>query len=265
MEQILKYPRTRHLESSKLQPGDEDLDQVPWSELAGKYLVLEEKIDGANTGISFDAEGEMHLQCRGHFLTGGAGEKQFALFKQWAATHADSLFDMLEDRYIMYGEWMYAKHTVFYDKLPHYFMEFDVFDRKTGIWLSTAARNSLLDRSIVKAVLVLDARAYGPDDLEVVKSNVGRSHFKTPEWKENLVKVAARAGQDSDRVLKETDPSDRMEGLYIKWEEGGQVLGRYKWIRPNFVQAILESGTHWKARPIIPNQLRDGTDIFARS
>jgi hypothetical protein len=37
----------------------------------------------------------------------------------------------------MYGEWVYAKHTVFYDKLPHYFLEFDILETKTGAFLST--------------------------------------------------------------------------------------------------------------------------------
>src|SRR5205807_2014548 len=32
----------------------------------------------------------------------------------------------LTDRYILYGEWLYAKHTVFYTDLPHYFLEFDI-------------------------------------------------------------------------------------------------------------------------------------------
>ena len=49
-EQILKYPRTCHLEGSRLQPGDEDLDQVSLDALQGTYLVIEEKVDGANAG-----------------------------------------------------------------------------------------------------------------------------------------------------------------------------------------------------------------------
>ena len=48
MEQIYKYPRTRHLEGSREQAGDEDLKTVKLAELQGKYLVLEEKVDGAN-------------------------------------------------------------------------------------------------------------------------------------------------------------------------------------------------------------------------
>lgn len=75
-----KYPRTPHLEGSRLQPGDEDLDSVPFAAIRGRYVVVEEKIDGANAGIRFDGAGELYLQSRGHFLTGGPREKHFNLF-----------------------------------------------------------------------------------------------------------------------------------------------------------------------------------------
>lgn len=53
-----------------------------------------------------------------------------------------------------------------------------------------------------------------------------------------------------------------MEGLYIKVEEDDQVVGRYKLIRASFLTTVLESGSHWLNRPIPPNQLTDGLDIF---
>ena len=70
INQILKYPRTRHLEGSREQMGDEDLKCIAFGEIRGKYLVLEEKVDGANCGISFDPLGKMLLQSRGHYLNG---------------------------------------------------------------------------------------------------------------------------------------------------------------------------------------------------
>ena len=58
MLDMRKYPRTPHLQGSRLQPGDEDLDQVPFAELRGRFVVVEEKLDGANCGIRFDGAGE---------------------------------------------------------------------------------------------------------------------------------------------------------------------------------------------------------------
>ena len=94
-DRIIKYPRTRHLEGSRLGPGDEDLSQVPFASIFGKNIVIEEKIDGANCAISFDGEGNLLLQSRGHYLLGGAREKHYNLLKQWANLYQDVFFDTL--------------------------------------------------------------------------------------------------------------------------------------------------------------------------
>ena len=99
MNSILKYPRTPHLQGSRSQPGDEDMEGVPWESLIGRHLVVEEKLDGANVGLSLDEDGQLHLQSRGHFLTGGHRERHFNLFKTWAHSHQRSFWERLGDRY----------------------------------------------------------------------------------------------------------------------------------------------------------------------
>ncbi|WP_433323229.1 RNA ligase family protein [Spirillospora sp. CA-294931] len=256
-----KYPRTRHIEGSRLQPGDHDLAAVPFREVAGRYLVVEEKLDGANSGISFTAEGDLRLQSRGHFLTGGPREKQFGPFKAWASSVQQVLRERLGDRYVMYGEWLYAKHTVFYDALPHYFCEFDVLDRSDGTFLSTERRRELLAGTPVVSVPVLHE---GPlTRVAELTALVGPSTCRTAAWRDALRAAAAAGGADPDRVAGETDTSDEMEGLYIKVEEDGRTVGRYKWVRPGFLTAILDSGTHWQERPIIANGLADPEVLYA--
>ena len=44
---------------------------MPLSNLAGAPLSIEEKVDGGNCGIYFSAGGELRLQSREPFLTGG--------------------------------------------------------------------------------------------------------------------------------------------------------------------------------------------------
>lgn len=257
---MLKYPRTHHIEGSRLQPGDEDLTSAPLASLAGKNLVVEEKVDGANAGVSFEG-GRLRLQSRGHYLTGGPRELHFALFKQWAAAHEAALREALGERYVMYGEWLYARHTVYYDDLPHYFLEFDVFDREAGEFLSTPRRRGLLEGLPVRSVPVLrEGRVAHGDDLRAL---VGPSRFKSPAWRECLANEASERGLDVGRAVRETDPSDLMEGLYLKVEEGGRVAERYKFIRASFLTAVLDSGSHWLDRPIIPNRLRDPDALFS--
>ena len=250
---IIKYPRTPHIEGSRLQPGDEDLSQIPFDNIAGRHIVIEEKIDGANSALSFNPEGELLLQSRGHYLTGGYRERHYNLFKQWAGVHRDALWAVLGCRYVMYGEWMYAKHSIYYDALPHYFMEFDILDRESGRFLDTPSRAKLSAGLPICSVPVLAEGRFHRMD-EVLKY-LGDSCFITSDHIANLRSAARREGLDTDRICRETDASMTMEGLYIKVEEGGQVVQRVKYVRRSFLQTVEASGTHWLERPIVPNGL----------
>ena len=250
---IHKYPRTPHIEGSRLQPGDEDLSQIRFESIKGKYLVIEEKVDGANSAISFSEDGELLLQSRGHYLTGGYRERHYNFMKQWANYHRDTFFEMLGTRYIMYGEWLYAKHTIFYDALPNYFLEFDIMDRETGIFLDTPARHKLLKGSPVESVPVLGEGSYTSE--EQMLKLIGPSRYITVNQRENLYNAAVKLGLSPERNLNDTDLSGLMEGLYIKVEENGRVVDRMKFVRAEFLQRVDFSETHWIDRPIIPNQL----------
>jgi hypothetical protein len=257
MDQIIKYPRTHHIEGSGLQKGDGDLDVVAFVELAGKHLVVEEKLDGANAGIRFGPGGDLRLQCRGHYLTGGPGEEQFALFKTWTQCHQWTLRERLGARCVLYGEWVYAKHTVYYDRLPHYFHEFDIYDTETEEFLSTERRHALLAGSPVTSVPVLKAGPFAR--LKDLTALVRPSLYKSPEWREHFAEDAREAGTDPRVALtRETDNTDLSEGLYVKWEEDGRVMGRYKYVRRDFIQTAIDSGTHWKDRPLLRNRLAPG-------
>lgn len=291
---LLKYPRTPHLEGSRLQEGDEGYEHVPYSQLAGRYIVIEEKLDGGNSGVSYDGAGDQWLQSRGHYLAGGGRERQFNLFKRWASAHESVLLEHLEDRYVMYGEWLHKKHSVFYDALPHYFAEFDIWDRSREVFLSTDARAKVLAGAPVLAVPVLYAgiapatiqemyrlirnitSARFPDEMarlfqaagkvksiRDVRAWLPRSLAKSPAWRTRFEEVVKAENLDLAKAWKHADGSDLTEGLYIKVEENGITKERYKWVRPDFVQTILESNKHHAEQPFIPNQLRDGVDIFA--
>jgi hypothetical protein len=261
MPDFIKYPRTQHLQGSRLQAGDEDLSQVAIGSLTGGTLVWEEKIDGANAAFSFLTDGRPQLQSRGHVLRGGAREAQFDLFKAWVDTHQDAFRGALGARYIVYGEWCFAKHTVFYDRLPHYFLEFDVFDRKTEAFLSTPARKRLLGGLPIAPVPVIHEGHI--KTTKAVTALIKPSLYKSSLWRAALDDGARETGQDPTQIAAETENSDLAEGLYLKHEDGDRVIGRYKFVRADFHQAIIESGSHWHTRPIIQNRLAPGVDIFA--
>lgn len=258
---MLKYPRTPHIAGSRLQPGDEPVGQVDLESINGGQIVIEEKLDGANCALSFNSSWELQVQSRGHVLSGGAREGQFNLLKSWARSIEEVVLDRIEDRFVVFGEWCFAKHTVFYDFLPHYFFEFDVFDRRRDIFLSTSARRELLkDLPVVSVPVIHEGLPRNRVELEQL---VRPSLFKTGNWQEALRSASLAAGVDPARAAEETDRSDLAEGLYIKQEDGDKVVGRYKYVRADFLQTISDSGSHWAARPIITNVLAPGIDLSA--
>lgn len=260
MEKIFKYPRTRHIEGSRLQKGDEDLSQISFNEIKGKYIVIEEKVDGANSAISF-VDKELLLQSRGHYLTGGYRERHYNLFKQWAMIHKEELYDILGEKYVMYGEWLYAKHSIYYDKLPHYFLEFDIYDKENDVFLSTEERKKIIGNAPIVSVPVLATGKF--NKMDDVLKYLGNSNYISSDNRVNLSQEASKIGIDVDRVLRETENSMLMEGLYIKVEENGKVVDRMKYVRYSFLQTVDESQTHWLERPIVPNKLdKNINDLF---
>jgi hypothetical protein len=259
---IARYPRTAHLQGSCLQAGDDGSDQLPLAALAGRFVVIEEKMDGANCGLSFTEGGDLLLQSRGHYLAGGGSERQFNWLKPWAHAHADALLARLEDRWLMYGEAMYAKHSVWYDRLPHLLLEFDLLDRASGRFLSTRRRREMLAGLPVVSVPVLYAGPM-PTQPKLLWKLIYRSWAKSRDWRSGFEQQVRREGLPLALAWQQTNASDLSEGLYLKVENEDFVEARYKLVRPDFLQTILDSGSHHLARPILPNRLAEGVDLFA--
>ncbi len=262
--QLAKYHRTPHLQGSRYQPGDKGTP-VRYNELAGRFVVIEEKLDGSNTGLSFDAGATLLVQSRGHYLDidrAGGRERQFNMLKRWGRAQEGRLLGVLEDRFIMYGEYMYAKHSLFFDALPHLFCEFDIWDRSTETFLGTVERHALLADVPVVSVPVLYA-GVAPRRIDEILDLVGPSVARTAHWRASFEDAVARERLDLAQCWQQTDKSDFAEGLYIKVEEDGRTIGRYKFVRPDFTQTILDSGSHDSERPIIRNRLRVGVDLMA--
>ncbi len=240
--EFVKYPRTPHLFGSRGTDDDKHMGEAESLRfLADASLIVEEKIDGTNVGIHFTGDGSMRLQCRGHLITEGM-HPQYDLFKQWAAVKRPVLEERLGDRFILFGEWAYARHSVLYRQLPHYFFEFDIYDKESRAFLSLERRLDLLEGTGVHTVPVLHV---GTIDRERLQALIGPSRF------------------DSQFENPETNHMDNlMEGLYLRTEGDGVVAGRAKCVRPEFVEKIKQS-EHWQHQPMVPNRLTEGADIWS--
>ena len=245
---MIKLPRTLHIEGSRVPHGTTDPSAVQFTKLAEQFLVVEEKVDGTGVSIFFDDQLNPQILHRGSYATG----KEFTQLFRWVGTHQDELFDLLSDRYSLFGEWMLHKHTIFYDCLPHYFLGSDIYDRQEDIWLSTMARNNLLSKhSFIRQVPVIGALK--PTRLDQLTNLVGESLYQSKFWRANLWAACDKMRRPLKTVLEQTDQSGLMEGLYIKHEDDNQVLGRYKYVRLEFLDTILKSGSHLMDRKPIHN------------
>jgi len=149
---------------------------------------------------------------------------------------------------------MYKKHTIYYDRLPDYLLESDVYDRQNNIWLSTFSRDSLFaGKMFIKHVPVI--ASLKPTSLEQLTSLVGKPKYQSDYWRKSMWDVCEKSGRDTTQAFAETDASHLMEGLYIKHEDDKQVLNRYKYVRHEFVDLIVNSGTHVQDRVLVKNQI----------
>ena len=87
----------------------------------------------------------------------------------------------MQDRFILFGEWMYAQHSVHYRQLPHYFFEFDIYDKEDEVFLSLERRLALLDGTNIETVPVVHRGAVTRDQLwELIGPSRFDSRFENP-------------------------------------------------------------------------------------
>lgn len=250
---FVKYPRTKHIEGSKFTCDPIDLKKTKLNSVEGKHLVIEEKMDGTQVGIFFESRYQSRIQSRGHYVD-EIYSPEFDLLKRWVATHSSSLWDVLGDRYILFGEWLYAKHTIFYDELPDYLMEYDIFDRASNTFLSTDRRMEMLEGlSFLSSVKVLGQGRYA--NAYEIYELTGPSNFISTKQSRNFQESVIQKNLNLDIAMEQTDLTGMMEGLYIKHEYEGTVKERYKFTSYQFITLLFRLQDHWKQRPVIQNKL----------
>jgi hypothetical protein len=163
MSKLYKYPRTYHFLWS---PGTTSDDRFLRSidQFLGKEIVATEKMDGENTTMYPD-----HIHARS--LDSNHHPSRTAI-KQ---LHGQIKHNIPEGFRIC-GENMYAKHSIFYDKLPSYFLVFSIWNGDICLsWDETKEYCALLglmtvpelyrgvwNEDIIKT-LFTGASTYGPE------------------------------------------------------------------------------------------------------
>ncbi len=223
MGNFFKFPSTPYLTTSK----DQDLrsDKIMAEEERNLFLsheiTIEEKIDGANLGISFDEDGSLKLQNRGSYIV-SPFSGQWKKLDTWLQNRENDLFDILGSRYILFGEWCYASHSLKYHKLPDWFIAFDLFDKKERKFLAVKYRDQFLQNLQIPIVPMLD-----------------RGKFTLNTLNKFMKK-------------KSSYSKEKLEGIYLRYDDGRWLKKRAKMVRSGFIQNIKE---HWIDKPMEVNRL----------
>jgi hypothetical protein len=225
MTDFFRFPHTPHIAwlGSGAPRDDKVLSTEEASALLAAPVVVEEKLDGANLGISLDAGGKLRAQNRGQYLVEPyAG--QFSRLSAWLAQHESALVDALDSTLMLFGEWCAARHSLDYAALPDWFLLFDVYDRAQQRFWSSARRDAL-------------AAATGLATVPQVFS--GRTRLP-------LLQTLLETGGSRYR----TGPP---EGLVIRRDSADWCESRAKLVRAEFTQTISE---HWRDRTIEWNRVQ---------
>ncbi len=210
---FVKFPKTHWLPVSKKQHKSERyLSKTEVEELFSGKVNISEKLDGANIGLSFK-NGELILQKRGGII--GTGEHpQYGAFKDWAYQRYN-VFSRLPQDLIIFGEWMFAKHSIHYTCLPDYFFMFDVW--QDGEFLPIEERDSL-------------ASMLGIYTPPVIYEGILSVH--------DVPKLVAQSAYSEERMEGIVARNSNIRGKYVRDDF---IAGNVHWTKQSFTRNILKT------------------------
>ena len=209
-----------------------------------RAVVIEEKLDGGNIGISCGLDGELLVQNRSHYISSGDHAQYRPLFHTWLAEPArraalEALLPPGGD-VILFGEWLLARHSVPYLALPDHFVAFDVYDRRTEKFWSRPRFHAAMRTAGLAVAPVVAVRDFA--------SELGGQRRSRPH-------AASKALETALRALLETRSRFRTDGgpvegvvLRVDDADGKWLKRRCKIVRPDFVAGCGDG--HWATRAI---------------
>ncbi|KAG5653901.1 hypothetical protein H0H81_009493 [Sphagnurus paluster] len=230
--QIYKFPRTPHLINLGAASLDDILTDVAIVPSQGKVIITE-KIDGANMGFSLSHDrSRVVVQNRSHYVDSSTHE-QFKKLGAWVERHHEDLFMVLDrdpffpERFILFGEWVFATHSIPYTHLPDRFIAFDLFDRSMNRWADRERLAQILSGTTISLV---------------------------PLMYEGVMPTHAELTAMVELPSKFWD--GKVEGIYVKVERNGCVVARGKVVRGDFIAG----NEHWSRANLRVNGLETSTN-----
>jgi atypical dual specificity phosphatase len=121
---------------------------------------VQEKLDGANTGIGWLNDGPIlrnkeHILKKGYSKIKTPAKKQFTSAWNWVHKHKEDIEfiqEMCYSQITIFGEWLYAQHSLHYDKLPDLFIAYDIWSVEDNSYLSPEIVDTLLSQTDIKYI-----------------------------------------------------------------------------------------------------------------
>jgi hypothetical protein len=218
----MKFPRIPHLPFS---PGVSDDDErlKDLSIFHGKDVIVTEKIDGENISMHRD---KIHARSE---------DSQNHTSRNWIKNFHAQIKDRIPKNIQMVGEYMYAQHSIHYDKLGAYYYVFAAIDKSTEMFLPVDMTQELCESiglCFVPEYWLGGNWGYIEACLPQIIGKVGiRSVFQSLEY-------------------QKSNPDNLREGFVIRTKEGfsGKHIGRYcaKYVRAHHVQTDAQWKRNWK-------------------
>jgi len=254
---LTKFSRTAHLfDAGGTAVTSDDLvmsrDNIIYDQMVDgcTTLYVEEKVDGANFGLSLSSNGKIFAQNRSHYVSSG-DHSQFSPLAAWIEENRSALTNILSHEQgskraasqglILYGEWLVARHSIPYHKLPAHFIAFDIYDRKVQRFWSRSRFHTIMKGSGIPVVPII--KVGNLDSFECTAKGKTSKSFRKDLV--NLLETRSQFRTDGGPV----------EGIILRIdddstdEEGNTWLkSRLKIVRPDFVGGCREG--HWSRREI---------------
>lgn len=209
MNEYYKYPRTLHLPwSLGVQSDDKVLKDASCFE--GKQVVITEKMDGENTTMYSDHIHARSISSRHHPS------------QDWVKAYWYQIAHQIPKGMRIFGENLYAQHSIKYDCLESYFYVFSIWDgTKCLDWSSTKELASEL------GLIMVPTLYEGEFDLKLLN---------------NLTKKLNL---------------EEIEGYVIRNQEGFEMPDFQKNIAKYVCQGHIQTGDDWKRNQVVVNGLKD--------
>lgn len=124
-----KYPRTYHFPFSPGATVDDKIFNDYEKYFENKRVAITEKMDGENTTVYKD------------FCHARSIDSKHKEYHSWLLNYIKSFQYKLKDNERICGEYLFAKHSIHYEKLPSYFLVFSIWeDDKCLSWKDTITR-----------------------------------------------------------------------------------------------------------------------------